>query len=159
MTHSLEPLNPPAPLAMIVHDTQVGLLKLGVTLVEACPEAALPLGEGLVEALLDDFLFAPPTPASTESESLAPTRPKCKTVASRAIAYKLLAALCRPRCSSSSSSSSSSSLSPVSGRGRHEEGGNGGSAFDPSHNLRLLLEKGFTPLQQLLSKPDGWIYR
>lgn len=119
---------------------------------EACPEAALPLGEGLVESLLDDFLFTPPTPASTESESLAPTRPKCKTVASRAMAYKLLAALCRPRVSSSSVL--------LSGR---SGGGEGvvrcGNTFDPSHNLRLLLEKGFTPLRQLLSKPDVWGYR
>lgn len=41
----------------------VGLLELGITVVEACPESAGPLGKGLVEALLDDFLFAPPTPA------------------------------------------------------------------------------------------------
>ncbi|CAN0392248.1 unnamed protein product, partial [Hapterophycus canaliculatus] len=92
------------PLNASDHSPQVGLLKLGVTIVEACPAAAVVLGEGLVEALLDDFLFAPPTPASTASESLAPTRPKCKTVASRAMAYKLLAALCRPRLPSSSGS-------------------------------------------------------
>ncbi|CAM9236271.1 unnamed protein product, partial [Ectocarpus fasciculatus] len=129
----------------------VGLLKLGVTIAEACPEAALRLGEGLVEALLDDFLFAPPTPASTASESLAPTRPKCKTVASRAMAYKLLAALCRPRF-----------VSPPEGEGRSGgvgAEGSGGGALDVSHNLRLLLEKGLIPLRQLLSKPDVWGYR
>lgn len=54
--------------AAVDHDSsllflQVGLLKLGVTLVEACPEAAVPLSKGLVEALLSDFLFATPTPA------------------------------------------------------------------------------------------------
>lgn len=114
---------------------QVGLLKLGVTIVDACPEAGFPLGEGLVEALLDDFLFAPPTPASTASESMAPTRPKCKTAASRAMAYRLLAALCRPRA--------------VGGK----------DAFDPSRNLKLLLEKGFIPLRDLLHKPDVWGYR
>ncbi|CAN0380977.1 unnamed protein product [Ectocarpus fasciculatus] len=75
----------------------LGLLKPGATIVEACPQAALGLGEGLVEALLDEFLSAPPTPAKTASESLAPTRPKCKTVVSRAMAYNILAALCRPR--------------------------------------------------------------
>ena len=42
---------------------QVGLLKLGVTVVQACPSAARVMGDGLVESLLDDFLFAPPTPA------------------------------------------------------------------------------------------------
>lgn len=120
-------------------------MKLGVAIVEACPEAALPLGEGLVEALLDDFLFAPPTAASSASESMAPTRPKCKTVASRAAAYRLLAALCRP---------------PRAARGA-APGGKGG-ALDPSLNLRLLLlllEKGFTPLRELLHKPDVWGYR
>ncbi|CAN0036660.1 unnamed protein product, partial [Ectocarpus sp. 8 AP-2014] len=127
----------------------VGLLKLGVTIVEACPEAALGVGEGLVEALLDDFLFAPPAPASTASESLAPTRPKCKTVASRAMAYKLLAALCRPRFVSP----------PEGGRGGDDAAAEGsGGAFDVSHNLRLLLEKGLIPLRQLLSKPDVWGY-
>lgn len=41
----------------------VGLLNLGVTVVEACPESAGPLGKDLVETLLEDFLFAPPRPA------------------------------------------------------------------------------------------------
>ncbi|CAM9294212.1 unnamed protein product [Scytosiphon promiscuus] len=124
----------------------VGLLKLGVTLVEACPGAALNFGEDLVGSLLEDFLFAPPTPASTASESLAPTRPKCKTVASRAMAYKLLAALCRPR------------LLTRADLGRRDLSGEGRKALDPSLNLRLLLEKGLRPLRQLLAKPDVWGY-
>lgn len=114
---------------------------------EACPAASLVLGEGLVEALLDDFLFAPPTPASTASESLAPTRPKCKTVASRAMAYKLLAALCRPR------------LLPRGDSDRCDHSAEECDALDASHNLRLLLEKGLGPLRQLLTKPDVWGYR
>ena len=97
-----------------------------------------------MEALLDDFLFAPPTPASTASESMAPTRPKCKTAASRAMAYGLLAALCRPRAAEA---------------GAGARAGAGKDAFDPSRNLRLLLEKGFTPLRDLLHKPDVWGYR
>ena len=74
------------------------------------------------------------------SESVASTRPKCKTVASRAMAYKLLAALCRPHAT------------PRGQRG-------GCDAFDPSENLRLLVEKGFTPLGRLLPKPDVWGYK
>lgn len=88
---------------------------------------------------------------SSLSESLAATPPKCKTVASRAAAYKLLAALCKPNAGT------------ALWRPKERDGGLGegesDDAFDPSGNLRLLLEKGLQPLSKLLSKPDVWGYR
>lgn len=104
--------------------------------------AALPLGEGLVETLQDDFLFTPPTPASTEA-------PGAK--ASRAMAYELLVALCRPRFVSPPEGGRDGD---DDGSGSAWSGGSGGGAFDVSHKLRLLPEKGRIPLRQLLSEPD-----
>lgn len=66
------------------------------------------------------------------------------------MAYKLLAALCKPH---------PSVVSGTNPNARGEEGGGRCDAFDPSQNLRLLLDKGLTPLRQRLYKPDVWGYR
>ena len=84
---------------------------------------------------------------STVPEALAPTRPKCKTVASRAMAYKLLAAVCKPQSRVGD------------GRGEGREHGSASGGFDPRRNLQLLLEKGLNPLREFLSKPDVWGYK
>lgn len=85
---------------------------------------------------------------STISESMAPTHPTCKTVASRAMAFKLIAALCKPNTKMGSSGGD---------RGQAVETAAG--SFDPSQNLQLLLDEGLEPLRKLLPKPDVWGYR